>query len=425
MRIFFSGIGGVGIGPLAMLAFDAGHFVVGTDLAESDMTSQLKSRGALIQLGISDDAFIADQQNKAPIDWFVYSSALPKDHPEVLFAKSHGIKSSKRDEFINYLLAEKNLKLVAVSGTHGKTTTTGMLVWLFQQLGEPVSYSIGTTISFGPAAQYKKDSKYFIYECDEFDRNFLHFSPFISAVPSLDYDHTDTYPTQAAYDQAFTEFVSQSESTFLWPPAATQLSLNENDQVSILDAEEKLFSKIDLPGEHTRRNAWLAVSVVKRLFPETSLQKLVEYINAFPGTNRRFEKLAENIYTDYAHHPAEIAATIQMAKEVNSDVVIVYQPHQNIRQHEILKEGGYKNCFNGVRKVYWLPTYLSREYKELPVLSAEDISSSVGKGITVELAMLDDRLWQVIMEQSQRNILVLAMSAGNLDVWLRKQVANL
>lgn len=419
MHIYFSGIGGVGIGPLAMLALDAGYEVSGSDLHESEMTKFLTERGAQVYIG-QDGSEIAQQQEKAAIDWFVYSSALPAEHAELTFASEHGIKSSKRDEFLNFILKDKKLRLIAVSGTHGKTTTTGMLVWLFKQLSLPVSYSIGTSISFGPPAQYENGSEYFIYECDEFDKNFLHFQPSFSLIPSLDYDHTDTYPTQEDYNYAFSEFITQSGSSFIWQAAADQLGLEDQDSIKILSPADPGRSLITLPGEHTRQNAWLAVQALHKILGFEA-NKLVELVNAFPGTNRRFEKLAENLYTDYAHHPVEISATLQMAKEVNQNVVVVYQPHQNIRQHELLETRAYEHCFEGAKKVYWLPTYLSREYKDLPVLSPEELISAINGKTDIEVSQQDEQLRAEIQSHREAGDLVIAMSAGDLDRWLREQ----
>ena len=194
MHVYCSGIGGVGIGPLAMLALDAGYEVSGSDAQNSEMVELLQKRGATISLTQTGAEIAAAHQQK-PIDWFIYSSALKEDHPELLFAGKNGIRTSKRDDFLNELISVHELQLIAVAGTHGKTTTTGMLVWALQQLKVPVSYSIGTSLSFGPPAQYTPGSEFFIYECDEFDRNFLHFHPQLSLIPSVDYDHADTYPT--------------------------------------------------------------------------------------------------------------------------------------------------------------------------------------------------------------------------------------
>lgn len=423
MHVYFSGLGGVGIGPLAMLALDAGYSMSGSDLQQSEMVSYLRDRGARVQIG-QDGSQIANEHIEKPIDWFVYSSALPEDHPELKFAKEHGIRISKRDEFLNHLLKDKGLRLIAVSGTHGKTTTTGMLIWLFQQLGIPVSYSIGTSISFGPPAMYKESSEYFIYECDEFDKNFLNFKPSFSLIPSLDYDHPDTYPTQADYDYAFSDFIGQSSHTFMWQEVANHLKLSDQTNFTILSPSDPGRSLIKLPGEHTRRNAWLALKALQEIL-HAEVGKLVPLINTFPGTNRRFERLAENLYTDYAHHPVEIAATIEMTKELSPNVIAVYQPHQNIRQHEILENGGYKESFKGAAQVYWLPTYLSREYRDLEVIPPQTLIDSNTDPSKIASAQINDDLWKKIQTHRQNGELVLAMSAGDLDTWLRKMAANL
>jgi len=417
MHVYFSGIGGVGIGPLAMLALDAHYTVSGSDLQQSEMVSFLRDRGARVQVG-QDGSQIANEHIEKPIEWFVYSSALPTDHPELKFAREHGIKVSKRDEFLNQILKDKKLRLIAVSGTHGKTTTTGMLVWLFKQLEIPVSYSIGTSISFGPPAQYVDGSEYFVYECDEFDRNFLNFKPSYSLLPSLDYDHADTYPTKEDYNYAFNDFVANSSNTIMWQETADQLGLTDQTTTTILSPSDPGKDLVKLAGEHTRKNAWLAVQTLEDILAKDR-SELISIVNSFPGTNRRFEKLTEGLYTDYAHHPVEIAATLEMAKELSKNVVVVYQPHQNIRQHEILSENGYKHCFNGADTVYWLPTYLSREYQDLPILSATDLMANTDGSVHTEPAEMNELLEEKIRSHIQKGDLVIGMSAGDLDHWLR------
>ncbi len=421
MHVYCSGIGGVGIGPLAMLALDASYVVSGSDLKAGEMTQLLTERGAEVLIG-QDGSQISGVQIRQPIDWFVYSSALPDNHPELLFAKEHNLKTSKRDEFINELLKDKDLSMIAVAGTHGKTTVTGMIVWLFKQLNVPISYSIGTTISFGPPAQYQAGSEYFVYEADEFDRNFLHYKTKVSAITSVDFDHVYTYPTQADYNYAFTDFIDQSGYTLLWQNDADKLNINDKSTVEILAESDPGVSRLKLPGEHTRRNAWLAVQTIHQLLPEHDTQKLIEIVSAFPGTNRRFEKLAMNIYTDYAHHPTEIAATIQAALEINKDVVIIYQPHQNVRQHEIMAEGGYKNAFVGATHVYWLPTYLSREHDDQAVIPASTLIESTTNRTNITEATMNQSLADAVHKHQHDGDLVLAMSAGSLDAWLRQNI---
>ena len=221
-RIYFAGIGGAGLFSLAQLARDAGYEVLGCGLEENDNVKTLRDAGVSVCVGQDGSQFTKEHLSK-PIDWFVATAALPSDHPELKRAKENNIKTSKRDELLNKIIQEKNLRLVAVSGTHGKTTVTGMLIWLFKELGLPISYAIGTTIAFGPSAQYLLGSEYFIYEADEFDRNFLKFKPYLSIIPTVEYDHSDTYPTTEAYKQAFTDFIASSHCSFLYDVAADYL----------------------------------------------------------------------------------------------------------------------------------------------------------------------------------------------------------
>ena len=407
MNIYFSGIGGVGIGPLAEIAHDAGYDVVGSDREDSLMMNALQKRGITITT-VQDGAFLREQHEKSPIDWFVYTSALPDNHPELVQARELGIRTAKRDELLAHIIKEKNLKLIAIAGTHGKTTTTGMVVWLAKYFGVPVSYSIGTTLSWGPSGRYIPGSEYFVYECDEFDRNFLHFHPYVSLVTSVEHDHPDTYPTAEDYDRAFRQFALQSESLFSWRELAHVFG--ETDTIAYLD---EVSPYVRLHGEHNRRNASLVLAALEQF--GLPAKYAADGINKFPGTNRRFEKLADNLYSDYGHTPTEIAATLQMARELSDHVILVYQPHQNVRQHEV-KDHYTDAVFANAETVYWLPTYLSRENLDLAILSPDDLSKHVSNVIVTDL---DDTLWQTINEARAQGKMVLCMGAGTIDGWIR------
>lgn len=411
MNIFFSGIGGVGIGPLAEIAADAGFQVQGSDATESLVTNELQNRGIAVEIG-QDGSFLQAVHDDTPVDWFVYTAALPEDHPELVLANQLGIKTAKRDELLAYIIKEKNLKLIAVSGTHGKTTTTGMLIWTLQQLGVPVSYAIGTTLSFGPSGKFDPASEYFVYECDEFDRNFLHFSPYLSLVASIDYDHPDTYPTEQSYLEAFQEFGSKSQQLIAWQSQHGELFTSHPD-AWLLD----VAIDVKLPGEHNRRNATLVLKAIEKLGLPGDAQDAVE---RFPGTDRRFEKLADNLYSDYGHHPIEIAATLQLARELSNPVVLVYQPHQNVRQHEIKDQ--YTNQFELAEEIYWVPTYLSREDPNQPILTPEELTRNITNKDSVRIAELDDELWNAVQKARDDGKLVLCMGAGTIDGWVRDQL---
>lgn len=418
MHIYFSGIGGVGIGPLVQVARDAGYTVSGSDLHESLMTQQLATEGMAVSIG-QDGSHIAEVHKAQPIDWFVYTAALPTDHPELAYAREHEIKMSKRDELLAAIIKERDLKLIAVSGTHGKTTTTGLLIWALEQLNQPVSYSIGTTLSYGPSGSFDPASSYFVYECDEFDRNMLHFEPFLSLITSLDHDHFDTYPTIDDYRVAFVQFLETSSYALIWEKDLRYL---RSDPSADFEAYDELMdlSHITLAGDHVRHNAYLVERTLTRLFPDITRQLIIDAINSFPGTQRRFEKLAENLYSDYGHHPVEIAATLQMARELTDRVVLVYQPHQNSRQHEILDQ--YNDCTRLAESVYWLPTYLSREDPDLEILTPDQLTMNLQNKDIVIIADLNDALWDAIERHRKNGQLVLCMGAGSIDEWLRTQL---
>lgn len=417
MNIFFSGIGGVGIGPLAEIALDAGYGVQGSDLRQSSLTDTLGDRGVPIAF-TQDGTFLRTCHAESPIDWYIHTAALPPDHPELMAAKKLGIKTAKRDELIAEIIRDKQLKLIAISGTHGKTSTTGMMVWLMKKLGQPVSYSVGTTLNFGPSGTYVAGSEYFVYECDEFDRNFLHFHPYLSIVTSIDYDHPDVYKSKSDYDQAFHQFINQSDMVIMW-------HRDNNPEVGataengwILGDNET--ADIRLPGAHNRQNATLVLKAAEFL-KYSNPSEVASILSDFPGTDRRFEKLADNLYSDYGHHPAEIAATLQMAKEIAKDVVLVYQPHQNIRQHEI--KSGYTDCFKDAELVYWLPTYLSREDPSLSILTPQELTKNISNQSAVHFVDLNDELWDHIQQARSQGKLVLAMGAGTIDSWIRQRLA--
>lgn len=425
MNIYFSGIGGVGIGPLAEIAAGAGYDIFGSDTTAGLTTQKLKARGVDMEIGPQTGDFLHKIYNTKGVDWFVYTSALPEDHPELVLAKQLGIKTSKRDELLNKIIEDKNLKLIAVAGTHGKTSTTGMFVWTLKQLGIPVSWSVGTTLTFGESGHFNDQSQLFIYEADEFDRNFLHFSPFVSLITSLDYDHTDIYKTQKEYFEAFSDFAKQSDFLFSWQDQHSEIFKTLNNTAILSEVDTNLT----LPGEHNKRNASLVIEALDYLHEIHNIdlgddyyERAINALNNFPGTDRRFEEISTGIFSDYGHHPAEIKATLQMAKEIAirdkyAGVALVYQPHQNVRQVEI--QDDYKpDIVSDADKIIWLPTYLSREDPNLEILTPKFLTRKIEQN-KVEFAKMDTDLQQRISDLRAQNYLILAMNAGTLDGWLR------
>lgn len=424
MHIYFSGIGGAGIGPLALIAKQAGFTVSGSDKQGSQYIDYLAKQGITdVHLGQSE-ASIAALHSKQPIDWIVYSSAVEKEHrnhPELKFARDNSIKLSKRDEFLNLVLEEKKLKLVAIAGTHGKTTTTAMVIWLFKQLNIPLSYSVGAKISFGEMGQYVTDSEYFAYEADEFDYNFLAFKPYLSLISGVSWDHHEIFPTRDSYQQAFRDFIKQTAWTLLWKDDYDYLGLQPNPHYSVQDSSNPTIKQITLDGHYNRLDAWLAVQAVHEL-TDTPVEKLIEHMNAFPGSQRRMEEIIPGLYSDYAHTPEKIRGGMSVALEIaqKRKLIIIYEPLTNRRQHFMIDD--YGDCFKGAAKVYWIPSYLAREDPAQRIIEPSELIKHL-EDPSIAVAMeRDDRLRQVIDKHLKAGDMVVAMAGGggdSLDEWLR------
>jgi UDP-N-acetylmuramate--alanine ligase len=428
MHIYFSGIGGVGIGPLALIAKQAGYEVSGSDLREGDLTEYLTSQGITDIHIRQDKKQIAQVHADKPIDWFVYSSALPANHAELAFCKQNGIKTSKRDELLNKIITDKKLKLIAVAGTHGKTTTTAMVIWLFKQLGIPISYSLGAHISFGDIGHFDKDSQYFIYEGDEFDRNFLAFHPFYSVISGLGHDHHEIYPTKEDYYQAFKKFLSQSQRAILWREDIDKLGLGLTDEkYTIAEYDDEGVGQIKLAGLYNRRDGWLAVKAVSQIAGPRS-EELIEVMNRFPGVSRRFEQIVKNLYSDDAHTPEKIKGCMSVAKEkavaTGQKIIVLYEPLTNRRMHHL--GSAHRDVFEGAEAIYWLPSYLAREDPNLVILEPNELIRHLSPKLAAiaRPADKDNKLKQIIQEHLNAGNLVVAMAgggAGSLDEWLRKE----
>jgi UDP-N-acetylmuramate--alanine ligase len=252
----------------------------------------------------------------------------------------------------------------------------------------------------------------------------LHFHPEVALITSLDYDHPDVYKTVDDYKDAFRQFVAQSKRVYAWQRDLDYIGVKSSEnKVTAIDDLLSQEETVKLPGAHNRRNALLACAVFDMLFPELGFEQIIAAINRFPGTQRRFERLAEGLYSDYGHHPVEIAATLQMAREVSKRVVLVYQPHQNIRQHEMADE--YRDSFKAAQHVYWLPTYLAREDPQLPVLTPKQLIAKLDNPQIAEPAEMNDKLIAAVRRELTRGSLVLMMGAGDIDKWAREHLSEI
>ncbi len=412
MRVYVSGISGVAMGPLALGAKSLGMEVFGSDLHEGLVTKGLRDNGIEVCIGEQDGEFLKKKVNETGgVDWYVHSSAVRPGNKELAVAKELGLKISKRDEFIETLVHEYGLKMVAVAGTHGKTTTTAGILWLALKLNLPVSWLVGSTLGFAEAGKFTPGAKYLIYEADEYDRNFLAYHPWLSVIPSITYDHADIYKTEEEYKQAFEQFIGQSRMVI---------------------TETKLKNKIKLAGDVRRFDLALAVEAIKEMAREERLDvpedKLIEIMNVFPGVERRMEKLCPGLYTDYAHHPEEVSATIEIAHEEmkltdRKGLVVAYSPLQNARQYDVIDD--YYDLFTkGVDKLFWLPTTLLREIEGQRVIPPIEFIEKLKNPEIAEVADYDEKFYLRIKDYLEQNYLVAFLSGGAGDDWMRAHFKN-
>lgn len=428
MHIFFSGIGGAGIGPLAMVAQQAGYTVSGSDKQDSQYIQYLKKHGVTdIHIGQTREQ-IAAAHAKEPIDWYVYSSAVEKEQPnapEFQFVDEQQIRRTKRDDMLNQILSDKQLKLIAIAGTHGKTTTTAMAVWLLQQLKQPLSYILPAKTSFAEMGHFDPTSQYFVYECDEFDRNFLAYEPHLSLITGVSWDHHEIFPTREDYQQAFNDFVGQSAWTFLWQEDYDYLGLTGTSKLNVLESDHPDIESLKLKGRFNRLDAWLVIQGIHEI-TKTPIKELIPIMDKFPGLQRRMEEIAPNLYSDYAHTPEKIrggmSVALEMAADTGQKVVVVYEPLTNRRQHFMIDD--YKDCFAGADKVYWIPSYLAREDPDQRVIPPAELISHLADPSIAEPMERDAKLKAVIQKHLDAGDMVVGMVGGggdSLDEWLRQE----
>jgi len=428
VHIFFSGIGGSGIGPLAEIAHQMGYQVSGSDKQASRAIDHLRAIGINgIHIGQSAEQ-IAAVHAAAPIDWLVYSSAVAFEGvgaPEIEFARANGVRVSKRDELLNEMLGQHRLDMIAVAGTHGKTTTVAMTVWTLLSLGVPVSYLLSAETTFAKMASFDPASRYFVYEADEFDRNFLHFSPGVALISGIGYDHQEIFPTVDDYNAAFHQFIAQTGRTFIWQDDAERLDLGSSPAVTMLP-EDTDASVVRLAGRFNRRDAMLVATAVQATTGDP-LPRLTDVLSQFPGLGERMEPIAPGLYSNYAHTPEKIVAAIDAALELkrpDQRLVVVYEPLTNRRQHFL--QDSYPHVFDGVDRLYWVPTRLAREDPAQPVLTPSDMIARLddrARAIATP-AVIGDALKAAIARHLQDGDIVVAMVAGGagdgLDHWLRQ-----
>ncbi len=401
-RIHLIGIGGSGLSAIARVLLEQGYTVSGSDRMLSPLALELQKAGAVVYTGHA-------AENITGADWVVRSSAIPDDNPEVVAALAAGIPVYKRFDFLGQLMAGK--LGIAIAGTHGKTTTTGMLSWVLHALGVDPSFIIGGVVQNLGTNAHAGKGETFVIEADEYDRMFLGLKPRFEVVTNIEHDHPDCYPTPADFRAAFVDFMK------LLPVDGALVACGEDMGAIELMAEARHLRKrvigyriaenarteagewvlaqhvmannlggftfnalirlaegpnyvtgiqLRVPGLHNVRNALSVLAIVGLLGldPKAAGKALGE----FKGTGRRFEIKGEAkgviVIDDYAHHPTEIRATLDAARAryTSRRIWVVWQPHTYSRTQTLFDE--FVVAFAEADEVIVSEIYAAREPKQ-------------------------------------------------------------
>ncbi len=383
MKIYCSGIGGIGLSAYAALQAAAGHMVSGSDRSDSALLEDLRSQGITIHL-VQDGSGISGDE-----DLFVFSEAIPEFAPERVKAKEHGIRSVSYFEALGEL--SRDYTVIAVCGTHGKSSTTAMAARLLIEAGKDPTVVVGTKMhELGGRNWRKGSSDIFIVEACEYRRSFRFISPDIALMTTVDGDHFDAFSSIEDYRQAFVDFLKQlpEEGTVVLhgtDPDALEIAVQSGK--SIIDADTFPLVPLSTPGLHMRQNACLVLGLAELLGIDQTMA--IKSLSGFSGTWRRMEVKGNTtdgvtVIDDYGHHPAEIRATLAGLREAYPErrIVCVFQPHTHDRTRVLYKE--FTEAFTDADLVIIPDIYVARSDIETGIVDVPRFVADIAKESQVE-----------------------------------------
>jgi UDP-N-acetylmuramate--alanine ligase len=434
-KIYFIGIGGIGMSALARYFRFHGKAVSGYDKTATTLTRQLEEEGIPIHY--------EDNPTEAPkdVDLVVYTPAVPNDHRELSWYRQERYPLLKRSDVLG-MITNSSFN-ICVAGTHGKTTVTTMIAHILRHSGYGCNAFLGG-ISVNYNSNFWSDRRNVcVVEADEYDRSFLKLNPDIAVITAMDADHLDIYGTAEAVAQAFLEFsrrlkpggllltkkglareqdlVAGEHWTYGLSPdadvAASEIGIDDGDYLFTVQTADWKLERIALGmgGRHNVENATAAIAVAHRLgIPG---DRIIEAVGAFRGVKRRFEYIVKTpglVYIDdYAHHPEELRALITGARELfpGRKCTVIFQPHLFTRTRDFAD--GFAESLDLADELFLLPIYPARE---LPI---EGVTSALiaGKMTKARVTLTDKKeVLKIIDEQWKTDGgLLITAGAGDID----------
>ncbi len=364
-RVYMVGIGGIGMSALAQLFLHQGARVSGSDRSESPTTEMLKNRGIKVLIGQSASHVPEDAQV------LIYSDAVPHEHEERVRGRELGMPELSYFEALGAVAKDK--RVVAISGTHGKTTTTAMLAKILIDAGCDPTVIVGSIVpEWGSNFRAPSNSSgqaaggLFVVEACEYRKHFLVFNPEVLVITNIEWDHTDFFKTPEEFTAAFDEAKKQA-----------------NLVIDASNYSKESVPELLVPGEFNKDNARAAKAAARVIAPQISEAVIDASLSSYKGTWRRFEykgKTASgaDLYDDYAHHPTEIAKTLEAAREKfpNKKLVVFFHPHLYSRTRDLFDD--FVSALAAADYAYILPVFAAREPFD-PSVSNEALAEAINK----------------------------------------------
>ena len=438
-NIFFVGIGGISMSGLAILLKKSGKKVSGSDLAKSDGTKRLKEQGVKVFIGHKS-------RHIKGCDLLVFSGAIKEDNPELLEAKKSNIPTIERSLLLRYV-SDDYKNVIAVSGTHGKTTTTAMIAYIFSLAGLNPTVHLGGMFEKINGNVLIGEKDFFITEACEFRDSFLTLSPDVSIITNFEEEHLDYFKTFNKEIDSFLNFSINSKDT-CFANVSCKKYLGEQEKLIYVGEKtgyhienlNKDISKkysfdvflgekyvdnfsLNVYGEYNTQNALMAICVA--LHYKIDKKTIKNALSTFENVHRRFEKVGiyegNIVLRDYAHHPTEIMQSIKTCKEVfDKKIICIFQPHTFSRTRSLIDK--FTTCFDGVDKLFLVKTYSARESFDY-VGSATFLRDKIEEKkpqFEVRGDFSNRRTLTLIKKSKFKNCVLLFLGAGNVEEISRK-----
>ena len=452
-RIFFVGIGGAGMGGIAEVLLNEGYDIAGSDIQTGAMTERLTALGADIAIGHR-------AENVVDANVVVVSSAINEANPEIQYAREKRIPIIRRAEMLAELMRFRHG--IAVAGTHGKTTTTSLIATIFAEAGRDPTFVIGGLLNSAGTNARLGSSRYLIAEADESDASFLHLQPMMSVVTNIEADHMETYGGDfSKMTDTYIEFLhnlpfygqavvcgDDQVIRSLLPQIGRSVityGLDEDNDVYATDIHysfgsahftvyrpdrEPLPVKLNQTGKHNILNALAAITVAtEERIDDESVQAALA---GFGGIGRRFEVLGQfdtsvgevTLVDDYGHHPTEVAATIEAARNNWPDqrLVMIYQPHRYTRTRDLYED--FVEVLSQVDCLLLLDVYAASE-QPIDGADSRSLARSIRARGQLEPVYVSEHseLPAILANQLQDGDIVMTQGAGNVGQLARKLAA--